>query len=69
MGTKRSYYDIVTEQSLENERADLYRKIEQKEEEKKRELEVLREYFLKKIDEKKGSVDSAVVVELERQKC
>lgn len=47
--------------------ADIQIKI--KEEEKKRELEVLREYFLKKIDEKKGSVDSAVVVELERQKC
>ena len=24
---KRSYYDIMTEQSLENERADVYRKI------------------------------------------
>lgn len=47
--------------------ADIQIKI--KEEEKKRELEVLREHFLKKIDEKKGSVDSAVVVELERQKC
>jgi hypothetical protein len=30
-------YDIMTEQSLENERQDVYRKIGQKEEEKKRE--------------------------------
>ena len=36
VGTKRTYYDIMAEQSLENERADVIRKIEKKEEEKKR---------------------------------
>ena len=36
VGVKRTYYEIMTEQNLENERADIYRKIEQQEEEKKR---------------------------------
>jgi len=36
VGTKRTYYDIITEQSLENERADIYRKIEKKQEEEKK---------------------------------
>lgn len=36
VGVKRTYYDIMTEQSLENERADVIRKIEKNEEEKKR---------------------------------
>lgn len=38
LGVKRTYYDIMTEQSLENERADIYRKIEKQEEEKKRNI-------------------------------
>lgn len=28
VGVKRTYYEIMTEQNLENERADIYRKIE-----------------------------------------
>jgi hypothetical protein len=36
VGAKRTYYDIVTEQSLENERADVFRKIERKQEEEKK---------------------------------
>ena len=36
VGVKRTYYDIMAEQSLDNERADIMRKIDKKEEEKKR---------------------------------
>ena len=36
IGVKRNYYDIMAEQTLENERQDIYRKIEKKEEEKKK---------------------------------
>ncbi|TNV73024.1 hypothetical protein FGO68_gene3837 [Halteria grandinella] len=34
-GVKRTYYDIMTEQSLNNEKADVLRKIDKKEEEKR----------------------------------
>ena len=33
---KRSYYDIMSEQSLENEKADVYHKIAKKQEEEKK---------------------------------
>ena len=36
MPAKRTYYDIMTETSLENERVDVYRGIQKREEEKKR---------------------------------
>jgi len=36
---KRTYYDIITEQNLQNERADVLRKVAQKEEEKMRDQE------------------------------
>lgn len=36
VGVKRTYYDIMTEQNLANEKAEIIRKIEKQEDEKKR---------------------------------
>ena len=42
-----------------------------KEEEKRKEIEVLKDFYHKKVEEtnKKGTVDSSVVVGLEKQKA